>query len=295
MVESVLTPTEAGERYARWIARTGLADSTKQVYPARVRAFLEWLTERWDEYADALTDPHVRDWAVRDYRHDLMTVDKRATNTVELAMSAVGSFYDYLGLGRPAVKRQSTTRGAPKGLDVGQVRKVMRVAERRGPRDYALAATLFLCAVRVAECAALDTDDVLITDRTGTLHVRYGKGGEARKVPIPSDARPALRAWLAVRRERYDELGPLFMSREGGRLSKRRMQSLIGDIGVAAGVDISPHTLRHTFALRFLEEGGDLASLQEVLGHKSLSSTQVYTRPNYDRVAELADRVRIDL
>lgn len=291
-----LTPAGAAAEYRRWIARTGLADTTKSLYPARVDKFLDWLGERWAEYDGALTDGHVRDWAVRDFRRQLLEHDKLAVTTVELSMSAVSSFYDScLGLGKPNVKRQAPPRGAPKGLDKAELTRVMRQAERRGPRDYALCSTLFLCAIRVSEAAALDTDDVLVSDRSGIMHVRYGKGGESRQIPVPADARAALRPWIAHRREQYGPLGPLFVARGGGRLSVRRMQSLLGDIGGQVGVDLTPHRLRHTYATSFLAAGGDLASLQEVLGHRNLSSTQVYTRPNRDRLSELAENVRIEL
>jgi integrase/recombinase XerC len=291
-----VTPHDAGAEYARWLAKTGLADTTKQLYPQRVAAFLSWLEGHADEHADALEDPYARDYAVRDYRRDLLTVDKRAIATVELAMSALGSFYEWLGLGKPDVKRTSPPKGAPKSLDEKELRAVMRTAERRGVRDFALTSLLFLTAVRVSEAAALDTDDVLVTERTGLVQVRYGKGGESRDVPMPTDARAALRPWLAQRRERYgDQVGPLFVARGGGRLSVRRMQSLMADIGKDAGVHISPHVLRHSYARAFLDGGGDVASLQAVLGHKNLSSTQVYTAPRAGRLAELAENVRIEL
>lgn len=294
-MNEALVPSEAGDQYARWIARGGLADTTKKLYPARVRAFLAWLAERVEQYPAALTDTHERDWAVRDYRRWLLEDQKRAPSSVEQAMSAVSSLYEYLGLGKPRVKRQAPPRSAPKGLSADERRRVMREAERRGVRDFALMSTLFLCAVRVSEAAALDTDDAFLSDRSGLLHVRYGKGGESRQVPIPADARAALRPWLAQRRERYGDLGPLFMSREGGRLSVRQIQTIASRVGAAANVALTPHVLRHTFAQAFLAAGGDLGSLQEVLGHRNLSSTQVYTRPNREHLAELTERVRLDL
>lgn len=288
--------TEKAAEYGRWIAKTGLADTTKQLYPQRVQAFLAWLTEHQDDHAGALEDPYARDYAVRDYRRDLLTVDKRAVATVELAMSALGSFYEWLGLGKPAVKRTSPPKGAPKSLDEKELRAVMRAAERRGARDFALTSLLLLTAVRVSEAAAMDTDDVYVSDRSGVAHVRYGKGGESRQVPIPADARAALRPWLVQRRAQYgDQVGPLFVSRGGGRLSVRRMQSLMASIGDSAGVELTPHMLRHTYARLFLDGGGDVASLQAVLGHKNLSSTQVYTAPRAGRLAELAENVRIEL
>lgn len=292
------SPLEAGQQYARWIAGTGLADTTKQLYPRRVAMFLAWLEqpEVHAEHADALINTFARDYAVRDYRRMLLVEEKKALATVELALSAIGSFFEWVGLGKPDVKRQAPPRGAPKGLETDELRRVLRNAERRGNRDFALTSLLFLTAIRVSECAALDTDDLYVSDRSGLVHVRHGKGGLSRQVPVPADARAAVRPWLAERRERYgDQAGPLFMSRTGGRLSVRRIQSLMATIGEETNVHISPHVLRHTYADNFLSAGGDVAALQEVLGHKNLSSTQVYTRPKAGRVADLAENVRLAL
>lgn len=290
------TPAEAGERYATWVRRTGLADSTQAMYVQKVRAFLEFVGAGAAEYAEALTDEFVRDYAVRDFRKALMTEQKAAPATVEGYIAAIGSFYDYLGLGKPRVKRAKKPKRAPKSLDETSLRKVLRAAERRGPRDFAIAMCLFQTAVRVSELAALDTDDVWAGDRSGQLQVRHGKGGEARTVSIPAETRAALRAWLAVRRTKgLPELGPLWVSRTGGRLSVRRIQSLMDDLSAAAEVDVTPHMLRHTFARFFLETGGDLGALQEQLGHRNLSSTQVYTGASASALAEQAERVRIDL
>lgn len=297
MPQTFTTPEEAGEAFARWISRTGLADTTQAMYAAKVQAFLAFVAaDTAGEYDGALSDEFVRDYAVRDFRRDLMVAQKRSVSTVEGYLAAIGSFYDWIGLGKPRVKRQSTHKRDPKSLNADDLRKVLRAAERRGVRDHAITMTLFQTAVRVAEVVALDTDDVWVGERAGRLDVRHGKGGEARQAPIPADTRDVLRRWLVVRREQgAPELGPLFTSRGGGRISRRRVQSLMDDIGGAAGVKITPHVLRHTYARFFLDSGGDVGALQGVLGHKNLSSTQVYTGASADATAEAAERVRIDL
>jgi integrase/recombinase XerC len=215
---------------------------------------------------------------------------------VEVALSALGSFYDYLGLGKPNVMRQNPSRDDVRSLEPADLKKVLRAAERRGVRDFALSMLLIGTGIRVAEAAALDTDDLFISDRMGEAQIRHGKGGASRTVQVGPDVRAALRPWLARRRELTPEpLGPLFLSRVGGRLSARRMQSMMEAVGEAAGVEVTPHTLRHTFARRYLDAGGDLAGLQQALGHKNLSSTQVYTRPSVSHQREFIESMRIDL
>jgi len=176
------------------------------------------------------------------------------------------------GTERP--KRVVVVRGQPVGGDHREVLLGPRPRHRRG---------LFLTAVRVSELVALDVDDVWVGDKAGRLDVRHGKGAVARQVPIPADAQAILRPWLARRREQLDQApgqvttGPLFLARTGTRLSAPRTQSVIAQIGKDADVPLTPHVLRHTFARDYLERGGDLPALQEMLGHANLSSTQIYT------------------
>lgn len=291
------TPQEASEAFSRFIARSGFAPATGALYSAKVAVYLDWVGERWDEYDGCLADGHLRDYAVRDFRRHLMVERKLAVATVESYLSAISTFYDvHLGIGRPNVKRSAKSDPATKALSEDQLRKALRAAERRGARDYAIARTLFGTGLRVSELVALDTDDVFVTERQGQIDVRHGKGGMARTVYPAADERAALRAWLAARKaEGEPDLGPLFTSRRGGRISVRRVQSLLASLGDAAGVRLTPHVLRHTYARFFLDAGGDVGELQQNLGHKNLSSTQVYTGASKAHRAESAERVRIDL
>jgi integrase/recombinase XerC len=289
-------PAEAAEAFAHWIARTGFSDATQRLYARRARAFLTWVGEKWEEYDGALDDAHVRDYAVRDYRRHLMTEAKVAVSTLEGCLSAIGTFYEWRGLGRPNVKRMAPPQGFPKGLPEDQLRRVLRAAERRGPRDLAILHVLFGTAVRVSELVAIDTDDVFISERMGTLEVRHGKGGLARQVPVPADARAAIRSWHAVRRQLgTPEVGPLFLSRTGARISVRRVQSLLADIGAETGTDLHPHVMRHTFARRFLASGGDLGALRQILGHASIATTQGYVGAGAQDLADMAERVAVEL
>lgn len=291
------TPQEASEAFSRFIARSGFAPATGALYSAKVSVFLDWVAARWEEYDGCLTDEHLRDYAVRDFRRHLMTERKLAVNTVESYLSAISTFYDvHLGIGKPKVPRLGKTEPTTKALTEDQLRKALRAAERRGSRDYAIARTLFGTGIRVSELVALDTDDVFVTERMGQIEVRHGKGGKARTVYPAADERAALRAWLATRAaEGTPELGPLFTSRRGGRISVRRVQSLLTTLGTAADARLTPHVMRHTYARFFLAAGGDVGELQQNLGHKNLASTQVYTSAGTTVRAESAERVRIDL
>ena len=171
-----MTPDEAGDLYARFIWRTALADNSKAVYENRVRTFLAWLAEAGPQFEDALTDEHVRDYACRDYRRKLLTVDKRSPSTVAQHMSALGSFYEWMELGKPRGVSVEVPPSEKKGLTEDELRKVLRSCQRRGVRDFAIGQLLFQSGVRVDELFHLDTDDLLITERTGPRVTRSRSG-----------------------------------------------------------------------------------------------------------------------
>lgn len=193
-------PLATAEEYASWVQRTGLADASQQLYAARVEAFCRWLVEHGEDYAEVWSDEHVRDWAVRDFRREMLQTRKLAPATVAGYLAAVGSLLVWHGIGKPRVPGVTLPPSEYKGLSDEEVRKVLRVAERAGPRNHAIIALGIFAGPRVGEMVPLDLDDVAITDRKGVVSIRYGKGGKPRSVPLPPQAREALTAWQVARR-----------------------------------------------------------------------------------------------
>lgn len=290
-------PSEQPDLYSRWLWRGGvLADATKRAYESRVREYVTWVLSEGAQYADAFTDPYVRDYAARDYRRKMLVTDKKAPRSVAQAMSAIGSFYEWLELGKPQGVKVDVGPSDRKGLPEDDLRKVLRACQRRGLRDYAIGMTLFNAAVRVGELYALDIGDVHLTERKGQLDVRYGKGGEPRKVPLNKEVRPVLKAWIAERRTLPGgETAPLFLSRSGDRLSVRSVEYILQKAGESAGVKVTPHTLRHTFGWRNAEAGAPLESIRQMLGHKHISTTAGYTRPRWENLEDAVERIGVDL
>ena len=148
---------------------------------------------------------------------------------------------------------------------------------------------LLRTGLRIGELADLDVSDVRLTQRTGELVVRHGKGDRRRVVPLSRSARTALRAWLTDR-ERHPsqparEEGPLWLSRAGKRLSVRSISKIVASVMAAAGVLESAHGLRHTVATRLVRDHGrDLALVADILGHADVKTTRRYAR------SELEDR-----
>lgn len=153
-------------------------------------------------------------------------------------------------------------------------------------RDRAITELLYSSGLRLAELAALDVQDLAAGDELRVL----GKGGKTRIVPVGRVARDALAVWLRWRGQlAAADCKALFVSARGGRLSHRAIQQRLERRArdTALGVPVHPHRLRHAFATHMLEGSGDLRAVQELLGHASLSSTQIYTQLDFDHLAKV--------
>ncbi len=174
-------------------------------------------------------------------------------------------------------------RKLPHFLSTDEIRRLLNTPPARsylGQRDRAIFETMYSAGLRVSETVGLNDEDLELGE--ALLRVR-GKGRRERLAPIGSYAMRALRHWLAVRklapRQPAGPLAPVFVNRFGTRLTTRSVARMLEKHLRAAGLDLrtSPHSLRHSFATHLLNHGADIRSVQELLGHKSLSTTQIYT------------------
>ena len=188
------------------------------------------------------------------------------------------------------IRTPKQTKRLPKAISVEQVDKLLSMPDNRdtlGSRDRAILETLYSTGVRVSELVDLNRSDLDLEGQT--LRIR-GKGKRERIVPLGSHAMAAVRHYMtllepdprfkALRDMIGSETGvALFINKNGKRLSSRSVRRKLDKYLVMAGLDtsISPHTLRHSFATHLLDNGADLRSVQELLGHQSLSTTQIYT------------------
>ena len=182
----------------------------------------------------------------------------------------------------------------PKAIDVSDVERLLATPDATTPlgaRDRAMLETLYSTGIRVSELVGIDLADV---DEAGQALIVRGKGKRERIVPLGSHALRAISDWIAIR-DRVGRGGeaqsPLFINRDGGRISTRSVRRKLSKYLDQAGLDpaISPHTLRHSFATHLLDNGADLRAVQELLGHRSLSTTQVYTHLTTKRMQEAYD------
>lgn len=223
--------------------------------------------------------------------------------TVARKLATLRSFYKYLVKSGhiksnplTSVKTPKQDKKLPKFLEYAEVKKLLETPPLDnwlGARDRAILETLYSTGIRVSELVALNMDDV---DFLGeVVHVR-GKGKKERISPISSSALQSIQHYMEFRNKRAQsntnfDGKVLFVNKHGRRLSTRSVRRKMDKYLRIAGMDpdISPHTLRHSFATHMLNNGADLRSVQELLGHQSLSTTQVYTHLTTAKIKEVYD------
>jgi len=221
----------------------------------------------------------------------------RATSVVR-ALSSVRAFHRFLlregkisSDPTAAVIRPKLPRSLPKPLSVDDVARVLAHPDRsaKGLRDRAVLETLYGAGLRISELVGLDVDDADLEE--GSVRV-LGKGGKERDVPIGRYARDAISAYLTRVRPQIATArsrSALFLNLRGGRLTRQGCTGIVQQHAAGAGIrtKVSPHTFRHSFATHLLEGGADVRVVQELLGHASVATTQVYTLVTREHLREV--------
>jgi len=158
--------------------------------------------------------------------------------------------------------------------------------DEMGLRDRAILETFYSCGIRIAELVGLSQQDV---DFIGGIVKVFGKGKKERIIPIGETALSAIRKYLDIRKKQADAV---FLNKNGLRITTRGVRNIVGKYIKAAGLKhgVSPHTLRHSFATHLLNRGADLRTVQELLGHANLSTTQIYTHLTTERLKSVYDK-----
>ncbi len=246
---------------------------------------------------DQVSDANIRQWLAAEHRQG------RSPATLQRKLAALRSYFRYrIAEGGMAVNPAAGVRGPKRGRPLPKALEVdplFRLLERM-PRDDALAVRdaavlelFYASGLRLAELVALDRAvvEAALRERPAQLLVR-GKGGKDRLVMVGDAARRALNDWLRHRGELAAADEPaLFVSRRGGRLSARAVEQRVADWArkLGLGQSLHPHMLRHSFASHLLQSGADLRGVQELLGHANLSTTQIYTRLDFQHLSQVYD------
>jgi tyrosine recombinase XerC len=192
-----------------------------------------------------------------------------------------------------AISSPKLDKKLPKFLDVGKVAKLILspdVKTESGLRDRAILETLYSCGIRVSELVGLDIDDIDFI--SGVIKV-LGKGRKERMVPIGDMALSSIRKYTEGKPDgRARGRRAVFLNSRGSRLTDRSVRRVVDKYIHACSIEekISPHSLRHSFATHLLDRGADLRSVQELLGHMNLSTTQIYTHVTMERLKNVYDK-----
>ena len=222
--------------------------------------------------------------------------------TLARLLSAWRGFFKWLGRGDvvranpcEGVRSPRSPKHLPNALSVDEAARLLEPDDESDPvlaaRDTAMFELFYSSGLRLAELAALDCSALDSALNEGEIRV-LGKRSKARIVPVGGKAREALAAWSTVRDSLAGEAEPaLFVGQRGGRISHRMIQLRLARRAVQLGLPrhVHPHMLRHSFASHVLQSSGDLRAVQEMLGHASIASTQVYTHLDFQHLAKVYD------
>ncbi|BDQ00147.1 site-specific tyrosine recombinase XerD [Aquiluna sp. KACHI24] len=283
------------ESYLRHLTiERGLSANTLSAYGKDLSGYLDFLEQEGVDLMDARSE-HIEGYQLALIDSGLIASSRAR------ALAAIRGLHRFLAL--EGIRSDDPTKKVrppklpirlPKALHLSQVEKLL---EASGPepgvdspdliriRNRAIVELLYSSGARVSEIAALDLDEV---DHSGFIRVR-GKGSKERLVPVGSFARRALEEYLVrVRPGLVKAATPaLFLNQRGGRLSRQSIWEIIRACGEAVGIELSPHTLRHCFATHLIEGGADVRVVQELLGHSSVATTQIYTKITIDTLREV--------
>ena len=266
--------------FSAWLG--GRAAATRQAYVSDVGAFAEWMSRSGVEGPGGVERLHLRRYLAS------LGTRKLARATIARKAAALRCYFSWLvrqgRLGSdPARSLRAPSGGGrlPRVLSGAEVGSLLDVPAGTAldRRDLAVLELLYAAGLRVSELCGLDRGDIDLGGRTVTV---LGKGGKQRRVPVHDAAVAALEAWL--REGRDDMEGPpeaAFVNRRGARLGPRDVRRILDRRSASP---THPHALRHTYATHLLDGGADLRVVQELLGHASLATTQVYTHVSKERL-----------
>ena len=273
----------------------GLAENSIRAYRRDLGRFCLYLTARKKPGFEAVRSRDIVGFMAHEKARGL------SANSVSRALAAIRMLFKFLVVEDRIPKNIASTlesphlwRRLPDVLNVGDVTALLEAPDASKPlgcRDRAILEAMYATGARVSETADLKLSDV-------NLDVRFlrcfGKGSKERIVPIGQRAVDAIRDYVERARPTLDRAGSplLFLSRSGRRLSRESIWARVRKHARAAGLrkKVSPHTLRHSFATHLLEGGADLRSVQEMLGHANIATTQIYTHVDRDRLKTVHKR-----
>jgi integrase/recombinase XerD len=291
----------SGEELLSWLAvEKGRSANTLTAYRRDLAAYESWLRAR-GEGSDAAAMASVTETTVAEYVDHLGGVGL-APASVARALVAVRSLHRFMVQEGDAGSDPSADlspppvpQGLPKALSEEEVASLLSSVTGEGPaplRDRAVLELLYATGMRISELTGLSLSDLALGEQLVRV---FGKGGKERLVPVGRYARQATEAWLGAggrpavmpkRWARRDDSDALILNMRGGRISRQGAWGIVRHYGQKVGLEsrLTPHVLRHSCATHLLDHGADIRVVQELLGHASIATTQVYTRVSPERL-----------
>ncbi len=273
-----------------------MSENTQEAYRRDVRDFLAFVEEKGVKNETAVTGTEVVSYLMK------LKEAGRSTSTINRRLASIRAFYRYL-MEKDKVKTDPTTnikspKVQKKELEYLTVEEMELLLEApddsiRGLRNKAILELMYATGIRVNEVIAADVEDVNLRIGFFTCH---GDSGKARIIPIGWPARSAMERYLSESREKLVRGGKrekaLFVNYTGKRMTRQGLWKILKEYGeqIGLGRKLTPHAIRNSFAVHMIQNGADLKSLQELMGHEDLAATQIYLTVTKNRIKDVYDR-----
>ncbi|MFL5655391.1 MAG: tyrosine-type recombinase/integrase [Ktedonobacteraceae bacterium] len=286
------------EAFKQYLYAEDTSRNTSSAYLSDLSHFLNWCSQTIETFdLDEVTPTDIRDY--REHLQEI--VPPLAPATINRRLAALRRFFSWAKENgctedQPTerIRNVETTDHGPRSLDRKQWHRLQRSVEQakgnQGIRDRCIVLLLYHTGLRAGELAMLRLSDLTVGERSGHVQVRRGKSNKARCIPLNAEARSAIREYLQIRPS--DEGQSLLVGQRGEPLSAHAIYDVVVKYGRKAGLeDVTPHTLRHTFARTLITAGSPLSDVADLLGHSSLDTTRIYTKASETDLAAVVARL----
>ena len=266
----------------------GLSENTAKAYQRDLNKFSKFLESIAIESLESISEEKCSAWIADLFQNDV------SARSIQRHISSAKGFFSYMkkiGLVQSSpfelINSPKSPNHLPNILSPEEVSQLLNFKPKNSQdkRDFAIIELIYSSGLRVSEAVNSNLSD--FEDNNNFLRV-IGKGSKTRLVPVGRFAQNAIKEWISERKKISTSDDALFVNLRGSRISTRSVQERIKNIALKQGLPpVNPHMLRHSFATHLLESSGDLRSIQELLGHSSLSTTQIYTRLDYQHLIKV--------
>ena len=266
----------------------GLSENTAKAYQRDLNKFSKFLESIAIESLENISEEKCSAWIADLFQNDV------SARSIQRHISSAKGFFSYMkkiGLVQSSpfelINSPKSPNHLPSILSPEEVSQLLNFKPKNSQdkRDFAIIELIYSSGLRVSEAVNSNLSD--FEDNNNFLRV-IGKGSKTRLVPVGRFAQNAIKEWIYERKKILTSDDALFVNLRGSRISTRSVQERIKNIALKQGLPpVNPHMLRHSFATHLLESSGDLRSIQELLGHSSLSTTQIYTRLDYQHLIKV--------